>query len=46
MSMTSCAVTTYRTMLGTFFIVLLVIGLFGLVTYLFVIEPRSKIHDL
>jgi len=26
--------------------VLAVIGLFGAATYLFVIEPRSKIHDL
>ena len=26
-------------------IVLMVIALFGLATWLFVIEPRSKIHD-
>ena len=32
--------------MNTIVIVLLVIGLFGLATYLFVIEPRSKIHDL
>jgi hypothetical protein len=30
----------------TFFTVLALIGLFGAVAYLFVIEPRSKIHNL
>ena len=33
-------------MVATIFTVLAVIGLFGAFTYLFVIEPRSKIHDL
>jgi hypothetical protein len=33
-------------MAATVFTVLAVMGLFGAVTYLFVIEPRSKIHDL
>jgi hypothetical protein len=33
-------------MAATIFTVLAVIGLFGAATYLFVIEPRSKIHDL
>jgi hypothetical protein len=46
MSMTIGAVAAYTIMVATFFIVLGVIGLFGAVVYLFVIEPRSKIHDL
>jgi hypothetical protein len=33
-------------MATTIVTVLAVIGLFGAATYLFVIEPRSKIHDL
>jgi len=33
-------------MLFTFFIVLASIALFGFAVYLFVIEPRGKIHDL
>ena len=33
-------------MLLTFFIVLGSIALFGFAVYLFVIEPRGKIHDL
>ena len=33
-------------MAATIFTVLAVIGLFDAATYLFVIEPRSKIHDL
>jgi hypothetical protein len=33
-------------MAATVFTVLAAIGLVGAVTYLFVIEPRSKIHDL
>ena len=33
-------------MLTTFFTLLALTALFGAVVYLFVIEPRSKIHDL
>ena len=36
----------WRIMLLTFFIVLASIALFGFAVYLFVIEPRGKIHDL
>jgi hypothetical protein len=36
----------YYFMLTTFITVLALTGLFGVVIYLFVIEPRSKIHDL
>jgi hypothetical protein len=36
----------YFFMVTSFITVLAVIGLLGLVIYLFVIEPRSKIHDL
>jgi hypothetical protein len=33
-------------MAATFFTVLIVLGLSVAVVYLFVVEPRSKIHDL
>jgi hypothetical protein len=33
-------------MVATLFTLLALTGLFGVIVYLFVIEPRSKIHDL
>ena len=44
--MTICAVPAYRNMVTTFLTVLALLALSGAVVYLFVIEPRSKIHNL
>jgi hypothetical protein len=43
--LTSCAVASYRIMLGAVFTVLALGALVGLIVYLFIIEPRSKYHD-